>query len=129
MHSRRRDTGIAMRPMPQSGSPDLRNAGWPRRTLQMPIKPHGRRLQILTWHVHGNYLYYLTQVPHDFHIVMKPGHPPGYARRAGVLPWGDNVHEVMTDDVRQRAFDCVLYQHRSHYANDRIEVLSAAQRN
>ena len=28
-----------------------------------------RRLRILTWHVHGNYLYYLTQVPHDFYLV------------------------------------------------------------
>ena len=53
-----------------------------------------RRLRILTRHVHGNYLYYLTQAPHDFHVVTKPGHPPGYAGRVGVLPWGENVFEV-----------------------------------
>ena len=28
--------------------------------------PSPARLRILTWHVHGNYLYYLTQVPHEF---------------------------------------------------------------
>ena len=28
-----------------------------------------RRLRILTWHVHGNYLYNLIQVPHDFFLV------------------------------------------------------------
>lgn len=25
-----------------------------------------KRLRVLTWHVHGNYLYYLSQAPHDF---------------------------------------------------------------
>ncbi len=53
-----------------------------------------RRLRILTWHVHGNYLYYLTQAPHDFFLVTRPGHPPGSAGKVGALPWGDNVHEV-----------------------------------
>lgn len=88
----------------------------------------GRPLRILTWHVHGNYLYYLTQVPHEFHVVVKPGHPPGYAGRAGRLPWGDNVKEVPIDAVSRQSFDCVLYQHRSHYEHDRLHVLSPAQR-
>jgi hypothetical protein len=87
-----------------------------------------RRLRILTWHVHGNYLYYLTQVPHDFYIVTKTGHPPGYAGRVGKLPWGDNVKEVAIGDVARTPFDCVLYQHKSHYLNDRLHVLSSAQR-
>lgn len=42
-----------------------------------------KRLRVLTWHVHGNYLYYLSQAPHDFYIVTKPQHPPGYAGRVG----------------------------------------------
>ena len=45
-----------------------------------------RRLRVLTWHVHGNYLYYLTQAPHDFYLVTKPGNPPGYAGKVVVLP-------------------------------------------
>jgi hypothetical protein len=94
----------------------------------MLIKTRGRRLRILTWHVHGNYLYYLTQAPHDFHIVTRPGHPPGYAGKVGVLPWGDNVHEIPIDDVAAAPFDCVLYQHRSHWFADRLEILSDAQR-
>jgi len=28
-----------------------------------------RRLRILTWQVHGNYLYYLTHAPHEFFIL------------------------------------------------------------
>ncbi|WP_116134832.1 glycosyltransferase [Trinickia diaoshuihuensis] len=89
---------------------------------------HNRRLRVLTWHVHGNYLYYLTQAPHDFWLVTRPGHPPGYAGRSGVLPWGDNVHEVDTAVVAQREFDVVLYQHREHWEHDRHLVLSEAQR-
>lgn len=87
-----------------------------------------KRLRILTWHVHGNYLYYLSQVPHDFLLVTKPGYPPGYAGVGGQLPWGGNVSEVPYDEVPRTAFDCVLYQHRDHYANDREALLTEAQR-
>ncbi|MDT6963339.1 glycosyltransferase [Cupriavidus sp. SZY C1] len=85
------------------------------------------RLRILTWHVHGNYLYYLSQVPHDFLLVTRPGYPPGYAGVGGQLPWGGNVREVPYDQVPGTAFDCVLYQHRDHYAGDRLTLLTPAQ--
>ena len=54
--------------------------------------PTRQRLRILTWHVHGNYLYYLSQVPHDFYLVTRPPDasgrvPPGYAGKVGALPW------------------------------------------
>jgi hypothetical protein len=87
-----------------------------------------RRLRVLTWHVHGNYLYYLTQAPHDFYLVTQPDHPPGYCGKVGVLPWGDNVHEVDASEVASQAFDCILYQHRRHYEHDRFAYLSDAQR-
>jgi len=87
-----------------------------------------RRLQILTWHVHGNYLYYLSQVPHDFHLLTLPDVRPGYAGRAGTLPWGSNVHEVPAERLAERSFDCVLYQSRVHWESDRVERLSEAQR-
>lgn len=86
----------------------------------------GKRLKVLTWHVHGNYLYYLTQAPHDFYVITKPGHPPGYAGRVGALPWGDNVFEVPYDQVSKGDFDIVLYQHRNNY-EERHAVLSESQ--
>ncbi|TWG81756.1 Glycosyltransferase [Cupriavidus gilardii J11] len=86
------------------------------------------RLRILTWHVHGNYLYYLSQIPHDLYLVTKPGSPAGYAGAVGALPWGPNVHEVPYDEVPAREFDCVLYQHQRHYDTDRLDLLTAAQR-
>lgn len=94
----------------------------------MPMPRTDRRLRILTWHVHGNYLYYLSQVPHDFWLVTRPGDPPGHAGRVGQLPWGGNVHEVPEAQLRGRPFDCVLYQSARHYLEDRLRVLDDDQR-
>jgi glycosyltransferase involved in cell wall biosynthesis len=88
---------------------------------------NSRRLRVLTWHVHGNYLYYLSQATHDFYLVTKPGHPPGYAGKIGVLPWGDNVHEVAIADVPNQEFDVVLYQHKTHWEHDREYLLNPSQ--
>ncbi|WP_322025129.1 glycosyltransferase [Burkholderia sp. BCC1977] len=89
---------------------------------------HGKRLRVLTWHVRSNYLYYLSQVPHEFFVVTKPQRPPGYAGLIGHLPWGDNVHELPPECVRDTVFDCVLYQHHRHYLHDRLNFLSDTQR-
>jgi hypothetical protein len=86
-----------------------------------------KRLRILTWHIHGNYLYYLTQAPHEFYVVSRPGRPPGYAGRSGRLPWGGNVHDAPADGLKDMEFDCVLYQAAAHYLSDRYELLSSAQ--
>ncbi len=86
-----------------------------------------RRKRILTWHVHGNYLYYLTQAPHDFYLPVKPGRPEGYGGRAGTLPWGDNIYEIAAEDVRNCPFDVILYQSHKNYLEDRHEILSAEQ--
>jgi glycosyltransferase involved in cell wall biosynthesis len=90
--------------------------------------PSTERLRILTWHVHGNYLYYFSKIEHDIFLVTRPGHPPGYAGKVGQLPWGDNVHEVAEADLRGRSFDCVLYQSARHYTEDRLGFLDDAQR-
>jgi hypothetical protein len=87
-----------------------------------------RRLRILTWHVHGNYLYYLSQVPHDFYLVSDPQGTPGRAGRVGSLPWGENVHDAPASEIRSMPFDAVLYQSRSAWNIDRHRLLSAAQR-
>jgi hypothetical protein len=86
------------------------------------------RLRVLTWHVHGNYLFYLSHAPHDFYLPVREGRPQGYGGRAGAWPWPDNVHEVPAEAVRSRRFDCVLFQDRTHYVRDQHELLSAEQR-
>jgi glycosyltransferase involved in cell wall biosynthesis len=88
----------------------------------------GRRLRILTWHVHGSYLYYLGRVGHDLWVPVRDGRPPGYAGLpAGPFPWPETLHEVAADDVRRLPLDCILYQSRAHWERA-DEILSPEQR-
>jgi hypothetical protein len=87
-----------------------------------------RRLNILTWHTHGSYLYYLSQVPHEFHVLAKPGRPPGYGGRCGPFPFGPNVHDLPADQARGRDFDCILFQEDHHWEKDQYEFLTPPQR-
>lgn len=87
-----------------------------------------RPLRVLTWQVHGNYLFYLSQVPVQWYVVTKPGYPPGYGALGPGLPWGDNIREVPAEQVRELQLDCVLYQSQSHWQRDRDELLSESQR-
>jgi hypothetical protein len=90
--------------------------------------PDTRRLRVLTWHVHGNYLWYLSQTPHDFFIPYKEGRPHPYGGRAGSFPWPSNLHEVPAADVARREFDCVLFQAARNYTADQFALLSPRQR-
>jgi hypothetical protein len=87
-----------------------------------------RRLNVLTWHTHGSYLYYLSQAPHEFYVLSKPGCPPGYGGRCGHMPWGDNVHDLPVQAARERQFDCILFQDDHQWEKDQYEFLSAVQR-
>jgi glycosyltransferase involved in cell wall biosynthesis len=87
-----------------------------------------KRLRILTWHVHGSYLYYLTRSPHDFYLPTKPGKPEGYGGRLPGFNWGDNVHDIAADAVRHKEFDCVLFQSAKNYEVDQYEILTPEQR-
>lgn len=89
-----------------------------------------RPLRILTWHVHGSYLYYLTaRSSHQFYLPTRPNDPSGgYGGRGHSFAWGDNVHEVPADDVRRHEFDCILFQSADAYLYDQHQLLSPQQR-
>ena len=87
-----------------------------------------KRLKILTWHVHGNYLYNLTQVPHDFWLVTDVQRSMHRTGRSGALPWGANVYEAPVERLPSMEFDLVLYQSRQAWDTDREALLSTAQR-
>ncbi len=87
-----------------------------------------RRLKILTWHVHGNYLWYLSQVKHDFYLPVREERDGGYSGRGTTFPFGDNVHDIPVDEVTGADFDCVLFQHRRNYEVDQYDILSTEQR-
>ena len=87
-----------------------------------------RRLNVLTWHTHGSYLYYLSHAPHEFHVLARPGRPPGYGGRCGPFPFGPNVHDLPAAQAREREFDCILFQEDHHWHKDQYELLTPAQR-
>jgi hypothetical protein len=92
------------------------------------MRSMARKLRILTWHVHGNYLYYLTQVPHEFWLVTDAVRSPHHAGRSGSLPWGENVHEAYVERIREMQFDVVLFQSRDAWEREQHELLTPAQR-
>jgi len=87
-----------------------------------------RRLRVLIWHVHGSYLYYLSHCPHDFYVPSRPERRGDFVGRWGHFPWGDNVIDVPAESVRDLALDCVIYQRPRQYEEDRLALLSEAQR-
>lgn len=95
------------------------------------MSPKGATMErhiILTWHVHGSYLYYLSMLPHDILLPVRPGRPEGYGGRTGPFAWPGNVREVPAEEVSRMRFDLVLYQSRRNWEVDRHEILSEAQR-
>src|SRR5687767_3897914 len=84
-------------------------------------------IRVLTWHVHGSYLYYLAQTPVEFVLSVRAGGPDGYAGRSGTLPWPPNVVEVDADDVARMRLDAVLFQSRKNWLEDQHEILSDEQ--
>ncbi|MFQ4144078.1 glycosyltransferase [Chlorogloeopsis sp. ULAP02] len=87
-----------------------------------------RPLRILTWHIHGSYLYYLTQSQHQFYLPVKPERPEGYGGRLGGLPWSDNIYDLPASEVKNLNFDCILFQSQRNYLEDQYEILSESQR-
>ena len=94
----------------------------------MILQQPQRRLRILTWHIHGSYLYYLVQSPHEFFLPFKPGQPEGYAGRTDAYAWPENVHEIPAEEIRNLDLDCILFQSRKNFLEDQYEILSEGQR-
>jgi Glycosyl transferases group 1 len=84
-------------------------------------------LRILTWHIHGSYLYYLSHAPHEFYLPVLPGRHEGYGGRGTTFPWRDNVCDVPADAVKSLQFDCILFQSRKNYTEDQFRILSPRQ--
>ncbi len=90
--------------------------------------PHEPRLKIFTWHIHGSYLYYLSQGNFDIYIPVNDKKSEGYYGKGETFPFGPNVIEVPAEQVRSLAFDCILFQSEKNYRIDQFEVLSTLQR-
>jgi glycosyltransferase involved in cell wall biosynthesis len=87
-----------------------------------------RPLRILTWHIHGSYLYYLVHSHHEFYLPIKPDRPEGYGGRTHNFSWPETVYDVPAEQVKELEFDCILFQSRKNYLEDQYEILTDAQR-
>ncbi|AGY57189.1 glycosyltransferase [Gloeobacter kilaueensis] len=85
-------------------------------------------MRILTWHVHGSYLYNLAHVPCQWLLPVRPGRPEGYGGRASREDWPGQLIEIDAKEVRHTRFDGILFQSRRNWEVDQYELLSAAQR-
>lgn len=88
-----------------------------------------KKLRVLTWHIHGSYLYYLTQTDCIFYLPYKEGSSEeGYGGRTRSFPWADNVINVPSEKVKDIEFDCILFQSKKNYLQDQFEILTEEQR-
>lgn len=87
-----------------------------------------RPLRVLTWHIHGSYLYYLTQTDCIFFLPFKEGSSEeGFGGRTTGFPWGENVINVRIQDIKNMEFDCLLFQSKKNYLEDQYLLLSEEQ--
>lgn len=87
-----------------------------------------RPIRVLTWHIHGNYLLYLSRANVEFVLPVLPGGREGFGGRGSTFPFPDRVRVVPAESVRDAEFDLVLYQTRRNYEVDGPEFLSESQR-
>jgi len=82
-------------------------------------------LRVLTWHVHGSYLNYLSHVPVSWLLPVRPDRTGGYGGRGATFDWPGNVLEVPAEEVRDCDIDVVLTQSRANWERDRHDLLGS----
>ncbi len=88
-----------------------------------------RKLKIFTWHIHGTYLFYLSQGNYEIYIPINAQKNEGYYGRGETFPFGNNVIEIAANEVKDFEFDCILFQTNKNFLVDQFEILTEEQRN
>ncbi len=87
-----------------------------------------QKKKIFTWHIHGSYLFYLSQGNYDIYIPVTKDRDEGYYGRGLTFPFGPNVIEVQANKIRDLEFDLILFQTDKNYQHDQYSILSEEQR-
>jgi glycosyltransferase involved in cell wall biosynthesis len=86
-------------------------------------------MKIFTWHIHGSYLFFLSQGDYEIYIpVTETKKEEGYYGRGNTFPFGKNIIEVPVNEIKNLQFDCILFQTNKNYLVDQYEILSEEQR-
>lgn len=85
-------------------------------------------MKIFTWHIHGSYLYYLSQGDYQLFIPVNKDKTEGYYGRGNTFPFADHVIEVPEELVKEMDFDLILFQTDENYFIDQYKTLSPSQR-
>lgn len=86
------------------------------------------KLRIFTWQIHGNYLYYLSHVPHEIYVPFNAARAGDYSGCFDGFPWPATVKNVPVEDIASLDLDCIIFQRPSHYLKDQYEILTEEQR-
>jgi glycosyltransferase involved in cell wall biosynthesis len=92
------------------------------------MKTLKHQIRIFTWHIHGSYLYYLSQGDYCIYIPVSKEKQEGYYGRGSTFPFGDNVIEVPAEEVKGLDFDVILFQSNKNWLVDQYEILTEEQR-
>src|SRR5690606_13964339 len=87
-----------------------------------------RRPRIYTWHIHGSYLYYLSQAEVELYVPTSEKKTEGYIGRGNTFPFGPNVIEVPAREASELIFDCIPFQTPLNFLRDQHEILAESQR-
>src|SRR4051812_16681433 len=86
------------------------------------------QVRIFTWHIHGSYLYYLSQGDFIIYIPVSSDKTNRNIGRGETFPFGNNVIEVPVEQIPQLEFDCILFQTTENYTIDQYQILTEEQR-
>ena len=85
-------------------------------------------ISVFTWHIHGSYLYYLSQGNYQICIPVTKEKQEGYYGKGNTFPFGDNIIEVPAEEVKNLQFDCILFQSNKNWLVDQYQILTEKQR-
>jgi len=85
-------------------------------------------ITVFTWHIHGTYLYYLSQGDYKIYIPVTKEKQEGYYGKGNTFSFRDNVIEIPAEEVKNFEFDCILFQSNKNWLVDQYEILNEKQR-
>jgi glycosyltransferase involved in cell wall biosynthesis len=87
-----------------------------------------KKLKIFTWQIHGNYLFYLSHIPHEIFVPYNRERSGDYCGCFDGFPWPQNVINVPVEKIPDLSLDCILFQRPNHYLKDQYMLFTESQR-